>query len=225
MIKNFAEKTELQKSLRFFDIRIKQLEEAATKENENWLLAKKPMNGYLCASCEAYIGDLKSRDDFATWNKLADRKAKRNYRIGHGFSTMLKMMNSDLLKRIEKENNNNSGCINNSSISKQDEVYKMHNNLPKIKIPKNHSNINVNNTQNINNNNSNSEEINENLDNSANNLKTQIHFERSTLDIQGQLSDRAINKSPGINLMNYYNKDLTEKEKPKVMKISKLNKK
>ena len=220
MSKNFADRTELQKSLKFFDIRIKQLEEAASKENENWLLAKKPMNGYLCASCEAYIGELKNNNDVATWNKLTDRKAKRNYRIGHGFSTMLKMMNTDLLKRIEKENNNNSSSIINSNISKQDEVHKIHNNLPKIKIPKNQMNINVNDTQNMGMNISNSEEINENLNNSTNNIKTQIHFERSTLNLKGQLSDRAINKNSAINY-----KDLTEEEQPKVIKISKLNKK
>ena len=219
--KNFAERTELQKSLKFFDIRIKQLEETASKENENWLLAKKPMNGYLCASCEAYIGELKSKDDVATWNKLTDRKVKRNYRIGHGFSTMLKMMNTDLLKRIEKENNNNNSSINNSNISKQDEVHKIHNNLPKIKIPKNYTNINVNDTQNMNMNISNSEEINENLNNSTNNIKTQIQFEKSTLNLKGQFSDRAINKNLAIN----YNKDLTEEEQPKVMKILKLTKK
>ena len=220
MSKNFADRTELQKSLKFFDIRIKQLEEAASKENENWLLAKKPMNGYLCASCEAYIGELKNNNDVATWNKLTDRKAKRNYRIGHGFSTMLKMMNTDLLKRIEKENNNNSSSIINSNISKQDEVHKIHNNLPKIKIPKNQMNINVNDTQNMGMNISNSEEINENLNNSTNNIKTQIHFERSTLNLKGQLSDRAINQNSAINY-----KDLTEEEQPKVIKISKLNKK
>ena len=220
MSKNFADRTELQKNLKFFDIRIKQLEEAASKENENWLLAKKPMNGYLCASCEAYIGELKNNNDVATWNKLTDRKAKRNYRIGHGFSTMLKMMNTDLLKRIEKENNNNSSSIINSNISKQDEVHKIHNNLPKIKIPKNQMNINVNDTQNMGMNISNSEEINENLNNSTNNIKTQIHFERSTLNLKGQLSDRAINQNSAINY-----KDLTEEEQPKVIKISKLNKK
>ena len=110
--KNFVERAELQKSIKFLDIRIKQLEETASKENENWLLAKKPMNGFLCASCEAYIGDLKTNEEVATWNKLTDRKNRRNYRIGHGFSTMLKLINSDLLKRAEKENNNHSS-INN----------------------------------------------------------------------------------------------------------------
>ena len=72
--KNYIDKTELQKNIKFLDIRIKQLEESSSKENENWLLAKKPINGFLCASCEAYIGDLKSNDDIATWNRLADRK-------------------------------------------------------------------------------------------------------------------------------------------------------
>ena len=42
------------------------------------LKAKKPMNNYLCASCEAYIGDLKNKEEKANWNKLINRKNKKN---------------------------------------------------------------------------------------------------------------------------------------------------
>ena len=135
--KNYVEKSELHKAIKFLDIRIKSLEETAAKENENWLLAKKPINGFLCASCEAYIGDLKNNNEIATWNKLSNRKDRKNYRIGHGFSTMLKMLNSDLLKRLEKENNNksNHSVINNKNhILKPDEVKKINKNLPKINL-------------------------------------------------------------------------------------------
>ena len=220
--KNFVERAELQKSIKFLDIRIKQLEETASKENENWLLAKKPMNGFLCASCEAYIGDLKTNEEVATWNKLTDRKNRRNYRIGHGFSTMLKLINSDLLKRAEKENNNHSS-INNNTI-KQEENKKINHKLPKIKILQN-TNQNINEIQNGNMNNSNNtEENNENLNNSSNNIKTQIQFDRnSNINMKGQLSERAINKR---HVINYFNKDLTEEEaEPKVVKISKMYKK
>ena len=218
--KNYVDKSELQKNIKFLDIRIKQVEESSLKENENWLLAKKPINGFLCASCEAYIGDLKSNDDVATWNKLADRKGKRNYRIGHGFSTMLKLINSDILKRAEKENNNNS-YINNNAL-KQDENKKINHNLPKIKILQNQMNQNNNEIQNGKMNNSNTEENNENLNNSINNLKTQTQFEKNNHFMKGQLSERAINKHP---VVNYFNKDLTEEEiEPKLVKISKMKK-
>ena len=217
--KTYVEKPEMQKSLKYIDIRVKQLEETSSKENENWLLAKKPINGFLCASCEAYIGDLKNNEDVVTWNKLIKKNEKRNYRIGHGFSTMLKMLNTDLLKKLEKENNsNNHSMINNSSNAlRQDDTKRItQKNLPKIK-----KNIHNNETQNINNSN-NSDEINENLNNSINNLKTHIQFERSTVDLRGQLSDRAINKVPDLN---YFNKELTDENlKPKVVKIVKKNK-
>ena len=227
--KNYVEKSDLQKALKFIEIRIKTLEEAASKENENWLLAKKPINGFLCASCEAYIGDLKNNSEFSAWNKLSDRKGRKNYRIGHGFSTMLKMINSDILKRFEKEkessNKNNNSVINNSNPFKLNEVKKIHKNLPKINIT---NQANNNETQNVNVNNSHSEEVNENLNNSLNNLKThtQVHFDRNTLNIKGQLSDRVINKNKDLN---FFNKDIienmtNEEIHPKVIKISKQNK-
>ena len=218
--KNYIDKTELQKNIKFLDIRIKQLEESSSKENENWLLAKKPINGFLCASCEAYIGDLKSNDDIATWNRLADRKGKRNYRIGHGFSTMLKLINGDILKRAEKEINNNS-YINNNAL-KQDENKKINHSLPKIKIFQNQTNQINNEIQNGKMNNSITEENNENLNNSSNNLKTQIQFDKNNQFMKGQLSERSINKR---SVVNYFNKDLTEEEiEPKMVKISKIKK-
>ena len=218
--KNYIEKTELQKNIKFLDIRIKQLEETTSKENENWLLAKKPMNGFLCASCEAYIGDLKNNEEVATWNKLTNKKGKRNYRIGHGFSTMLKLINSDLLKRAEKENN--ISCINNNKTFKLDENKKINHNLPRIKILQNQMNPINNEIHNGKINNSDTEENNENLNNSSNNLKTQIQFENNNQYIKGQLSERAINKRSSIN---YFQKDLTDEEmEPKMIKISKIKK-
>ena len=234
MSKTYVEKMELQKSLKFLELRIKSLEETASKENENWLLAKKPINGFLCASCEAYIGDLKNNEEIATWNKLSNKKDRKNYRIGHGFSTMLKMLNTDLLKRLEKEkekeNINNHSVINNNHAFKQDDIKKINKNLPKINLT---NQININETQNMNMNmnNSHSEEINEHLNNSSNNLNshTQINFERNFLNIKGQLTDRAINANKNANINNF-NKDIidnmtNEEIHPKVIKIAKKSKK
>ena len=230
--KTYVEKMEHQKNLKLLELRIKTLEETASKENENWLLAKKPINGFLCASCEAYIGDLKNNEEIATWNKLTNKKDRKNYRIGHGFSTMLKMINTDLLKRLEKEkeNINNHSVINNSHIAKSDDIKKINKNLPKINLT---NQININETQNMhmnmNMNNSHSDEVNDHLNNSSNNLNshTQINFDRNFLNIKGQLSDRAINKNVVIN---NFNKDIidnltSEELHPKVIKIAKKSKK
>ena len=69
----------------------------AGNDTDNWLLAKKPINGY-CASCEAMIrGDLDKRTEYVAWNKYPAREDK-SYRLGHGFSRMLQMVNDDILK-------------------------------------------------------------------------------------------------------------------------------
>lgn len=43
------------------------------EKGDNWLLAKKPLNGYSCASCEAYIGDLQDNQQHIPWNKYPMR--------------------------------------------------------------------------------------------------------------------------------------------------------
>ena len=76
-------------------------------KNESWLIAKKPIGGYSCASCEAYLGELKEKGDFMAWNKYPNRDKEKNYRIGNGFSHMLNMLNVDLKNQdySYKENN------------------------------------------------------------------------------------------------------------------------
>jgi len=68
---------------------------------DNWLLAKKPMGGNSCASCEAYIGDLHENKEYIPWNKYPMRDPnERLYRIGSGFSKMLQMLNVDQVHNI-----------------------------------------------------------------------------------------------------------------------------
>ena len=81
------------------------------EKNESWLLAKKPIGGHICASCEAYIGELKGKDDFMIWNKYPQRDKEKNYRIGNGFSHMLNMLNVEM----KNQENYNSEEINNVS--------------------------------------------------------------------------------------------------------------
>ncbi len=76
-------------------------ENPPSKEMDNWLIAKKPINNYVCASCESYLGDLKNKSVYLPWNKVPSREEKK-YRMGHGFSRMLQLVNMDLLKNAEK---------------------------------------------------------------------------------------------------------------------------
>ena len=106
--KKFLEKKDGEKSFKFLELQIKSLNENINincpfSSGDNWLLAKKPINNYLCASCESYIGDLKQKNDYLHWNKFSPREGKK-YRMGQGFSHMLQMVNMDLMKNAEKIN-------------------------------------------------------------------------------------------------------------------------
>lgn len=107
--KKYMEKPEILKNLRILEMQIKNIYDnngiPHFKEGDNWLLAKKPMNNYLCASCESYIGDLKNKNIYLPWNKIPPHENKK-YRMGNGFSKMLQLVNMDLMKNAEKINNN-----------------------------------------------------------------------------------------------------------------------
>ena len=99
--KKYADKYETAKSIKFLETQIKTIHEGINKRNEvgdNWLLAKKPINSYVCASCEASIrGELDKRTEYVAWNRYPQREDKA-YRLGHGFSRMLQMVNEDIIK-------------------------------------------------------------------------------------------------------------------------------
>ena len=88
-------------------------------ENNNWLLAKKPINGYSCAACENYIGDLKEEknDKYLTWKKLPLREREKEseqekdkdklYRLGNGYSHILKMVGVDSTGNVSLNPNSN----------------------------------------------------------------------------------------------------------------------
>ena len=111
--KKFADKIDTGKSLKYLDTQIKYLSEIYSKKNDrndNWLIAKKPIGGHACASCESYLGNLKESDDYVAWNKYPQRERDKNYRVGNGFSRMLNMLNLDVKNTFEgiKENNYDS---------------------------------------------------------------------------------------------------------------------
>ena len=99
--KKYADKFDTAKSIKFLETQIKTIHESINKRNEvgdNWLLAKKPINNYVCASCEASIrGELDKRTEYVAWNRYPQREDKA-YRLGHGFSRMLQMVNEDIIK-------------------------------------------------------------------------------------------------------------------------------
>ena len=97
--KKFAERVETIKNIKYLDQQIKHIINIYIKKNdkaENWLLAKKPLNANLCASCESYIGDLKDNNMYVPWNKYPMRDPNdKLYKYGSGFSKMLQMIQVD----------------------------------------------------------------------------------------------------------------------------------
>ena len=105
--KKFVLKTDNSNSLKNLEDQFKKiillLATKIENEKNNWLLAKKPMNGYSCAACEGYIGDLKDEKDdkYLTWKKLPIREREKEseheklYRLGNGYSHILKMVGVD----------------------------------------------------------------------------------------------------------------------------------
>lgn len=98
--RKFADQIETYKSIKMIEQNIKNLNKEITKRDkgDNWLLAKKPLNGHMCASCEAYLGNLKENTDkYIAWNKYPMRDPNENkYKSGSGFSKMLQMMNGTM---------------------------------------------------------------------------------------------------------------------------------
>ena len=129
--KRFIDKLDYNKTIRLLETNIKTVTESYNKKMEggdNWLLAKKPM--YQCASCERVLTDLKQNpDDFIPWKKL---QKDDNYRMGHGFSRMLQMVNTDILKVAEINRENKKGYISDEEKEKDGNKEKNNN----VKLPK-----------------------------------------------------------------------------------------
>ena len=96
--KIFPKKSEINKNFKALELQIRQLYEYIIKKDEsgdNWLLAKKPIGGFSCASCESYLGDLKETNEKVLWNQLPEREiiTTNTNRIGNGFSRILNLVN------------------------------------------------------------------------------------------------------------------------------------
>ena len=92
----FADKKEIIKSIKSIESQVKifmkNLDKEREKEkNESVILASKPVGGYKCASCEAYIGELKESYTYLPWNKY--HGSERPYRLGSSFSRILQGLN------------------------------------------------------------------------------------------------------------------------------------
>ena len=133
--KKFLDKKDGHKSFKYLELQIKTINEninlnSQCSSGENWMLAKKPLNNYLCASCESFIGELKdkNKNEYLSWNKISPREGNK-YRMGQGFSRMLQMVNMDLMKSAEKINDDLTIKVDDNQNIKKNFKYKL---IPRI---------------------------------------------------------------------------------------------
>ena len=138
----YAEKNLISKNNKIMEIKIKHLldEYRKNERSDAWLLSKKPI-GHLCASCEAYLGDLKDNSTntkYIPWNKYPTKDPiDKLYRVGAGFSKILQMVNPDTHKNKNKATKNS--FLNEVVVSPKNEQEEESNSLTKDKMLINNS--------------------------------------------------------------------------------------
>jgi len=162
-IKKFADRMETNKNVKYLDQQIKQIIQIYIKKNDkdnNWLIAKKPLNGNLCASCESYIGELRDNTNYIPWNKYPNREVEKLYRLGNGFSKMLQMIQVDendkknVATTMNSQNNETVGSKDDNFIKTSDNIGTNANfkkELPKIRASMNQTKSYFHTVTNINN--------------------------------------------------------------------------
>ena len=131
---------------------------AEKEERDRWLLARKNLGGYICASCENYLGILKDDTNrHIHWKKLpfkikGNDSTDKLYKIGNGYSRLLRMINFDIngiptLNPLEYKSNeythNTSSNVNNDNNTKRN-----NNSLNKSGIQQSNYEITTNNNNN-----------------------------------------------------------------------------
>ena len=113
IIDKFAEKNLILRNNKIMELKVKHLIEdyKRNEKSDTWMLAKMPI-GHLCASCEAYLGDIKetANTKYVPWNKYPIKEsADKLYRVGAGYSRILQMISPD--NKNKKKNTTSSNVF------------------------------------------------------------------------------------------------------------------
>ena len=229
--KKFVEKNENANAFKNLEDQFKKvlilLATKAEHENDNWLIAKKPMNGFSCAACESFIGELKEEpiNKYIPWNKMPLREREKElekekmYRLGDGYSRVLKMVGFD---------NNGNVTLNATSSVDINSLFAGNNNNENSKIkegydlqvlkPSLHERVQSAHSKN-------SKEKDRNIDV----IKTKILYDKKLPKIKGSMSSDNFDKiieNPNPNLNNAVNNNSNNNStinfmNPKITKIMK----
>ena len=190
-IKKFMDKKEGFKSLKLLGLQVKNINEYLNLNNNNISVEKLLMNNnsitsYICPSCDNKINNFNQNIN----QSFKEKKDSKNYRMGQGFSHMLNLIKSDLMKNAEKisdevsikvdENNNNinekekhnRSCLENKS-------------LPRLNSQKSFNILNV-------------ESKNNYLDTSNNNISVHYNNDNNLKTLKNNSIDKIINMKSDI---------------------------
>ena len=212
-IKKFTDKIENNKNIKYLDSQIRHIIDVYIKKldkSDSWLIAKKPLGGYSCASCEAYLGELKKSQEYTPWNKYPNREREKNFRLGNGFSRMLNMLNVDFKNQIDAIKDNAYESDNEGRNSAE----------PKLnprRLSKNLSSLNINNTGNSTNKNNILPKISIGKGDD-NNVNISMDLDVGGIGTTNE-SGGIINESEGLKINIEHNED-----QPHVVKVYRKNK-
>ena len=130
--KRYLEKFEFNKTIKTIEVQIKSLTDDPKKSDaDTWLLAKRPLKCFNCASCEANIkNDNYNTAEYLPWKKYP--RGDKIHRMGQGFSHMLQMMTSEFIKSIEKNEFPLEYEINGKNINNNSNINSKNNNNSNI---------------------------------------------------------------------------------------------
>ena len=110
-VKKFMDKKEGLKSLKLLGLQIKNIIDFLNLNNTpaatDRIMMNNAINNYLCPSCDNKLNIPKMNKNNTIEHlpsKNRDKNELKNYRMGQGFSHMLQLINSDLMKSAEKIN-------------------------------------------------------------------------------------------------------------------------
>ena len=115
IIKN---KNELYKLIKGLEVEIKSIWEELKKResSDTWILAKKPLQCFNCATCDNDIKIEHQKDEYMHWNKILS--SNKSFIRGKGFSHILEKMTKDLINDCDEKNENENSKINHDKILK-----------------------------------------------------------------------------------------------------------
>ena len=131
IIKN---KNELYKLIKGLEVEIKSIWEELKKResSDTWILAKKPLQCFNCATCDNDIKIEHQKDEYMHWNKILS--SNKSFIRGKGFSHILEKMSKDLINDCDEKNENENSKINHEKILKNNSSIDINN---KIQVEEN----------------------------------------------------------------------------------------